>query len=154
MTTERTYEDIQNALVKMCKSTGRYERGSAHEPTSAPGKGLTFAVFMSAETPILDSSLNSTSTVLVWTIQSRLPITYKPEDQIDLKLSGAARDLCRRIAGDFDLDIADVRSIDIRGRYGVPLAWKSGYLFQDSIWYRVFDVSVPVVINDAWPEEE
>lgn len=154
MTTEQTYTQIRDRFVGLCKSTGRYERGGSHEPIAAPGKGLTFHVMMDGEAPIPDSGLNSTSTVVVWIIQSRLPITYEPKDEIDMRLAGASRDLCRRIVGGFTLDVEGVRSIDVRGRYGVPVGWKAGYLFQDNIWYRVFDVSAPVVLNDAWPEVE
>lgn len=154
MTTENTYKELQDAFVRLCKKTGRYERGGAHEPTSAPGKGLTYAVFMRSESSILSSGLNSTSTLMVWNIQSRLTITHEPRDQIDIKLGGAARDLCRRLAGNFELGVDGVRSIDIRGINGVTLGWDAGYLFQDNIWYRVFDVRVPVILNDAWPEDE
>lgn len=154
MTTESTFKELQDALVRLCKKTGRYERVGSHEPTSAPGKGLTASIFMRREVPINTSGLNSTSTLVIWNIQSRLPITYEPKDDIDLKLGGASRDLCRRLAGNFELGVSGVRSIDIRGINGQPLTWEAGYLFQDNIWYRVFDTLVPVILNDAWPEDE
>jgi hypothetical protein len=153
-TTENTYRQIRDALAKVCLASGRYERGGTHEPTSAPGSGLTFAIFAGSERPITSSGLNSTSTLMIWTIQSRLSITYKPQDDIDLKLGNATRDLCQRLSQNYDLDVDGVRSIDVRGINGVPLSWESGYLNQDNKWFRVFGLQVPLIINDAWPEVE
>lgn len=150
--TDATHKAIRDGLSRLCLSTGRYKSGGTHEPTRAPGAGLTYAIFVRREVPIPDSGLNSTSTCMTWVIQNRLPITYEPKDDIDLKLLGAASDVIRRLMGDFDLAVPEVRSLDARGRFGQPVGWESGYLHQDNIWYRIFDVFVPLVINDSWLE--
>ncbi len=152
-TDEQTYTDIRDALVRLCKKTGRYERGGSHEPKAAPGKGLTYIVLLTSETAI-GGGLNTTSTLLVYTISSRLSALYEPQDDIDIKLGGATRDLARRLAGNYKLGVDAVRSVDVKGIHGQPLNWTSGYVYHADKWFRSFDLRVPIIINDAWPEAE
>lgn len=154
MTTEQTYTEIRDALVRVCKKTGRYQAGAAHEPKSAPGNGLTFIVLLSEEIAIVGGGLNSTSTLLVYTVSSRMSAMHEPQDDIDIKLSGATRDVARRLSGNFKLGVAGVRSIDVKGIHGQPMGWRSGYVYHGDKWLRTFDLRVPIIVNDSWPESE
>jgi hypothetical protein len=53
--------------------------------------------------------------------------------------------------GDFTLG-GLVRNVDVRGADGAPLDGQAGYLKQDEVLYRVFTITLPVVVNDAWDE--
>jgi len=53
--------------------------------------------------------------------------------------------------GDFTLG-GLVRQVDIRGAHGAGLSARAGYLEQDSAVFRVFTISVPLIVNDLWKE--
>lgn len=153
MTTEQTYTQIRDALVRVCKKTGRYSQGAAHEPKAAPGNGVSFIVLLTSETAI-GGGLDSTSTLLTYNISSRMSAMYDPQDDIDVKLGGATRDVARRLSGNFKLGVDGVRSIDVKGIHGQPMGWTAGYVYHGDKWLRTFDLRVPIIINDAWPEDE
>ena len=72
-------------------------------------------------------------------------------DAIDPNLVKALNALFAAYAGDFELG-GDARMVDLRGAEGAQLSAKAGYLNQDQKLYRVFTITLPVIINDAWDE--
>ncbi len=75
----------------------------------------------------------------------------EPGDDIDLTLMNAVDMLMTEYAGDFTLG-GDVRHVDLRGSDGPPMSVTTGYLQQQNNTYRVFTITLPVIVNDAWDE--
>lgn len=146
------YGAIRDALVSLAQSTGDFDAVQGHEPKNAPGIGLFASVRSASVTAIRAGGLNSTSVRLAWVIEVRCNMTREPQDSIDIDCLAAVDRICAEINGDFDLDIEGVRNIDVLGAYGDPLMVEAGYVEHDSTMYRIFDITVPVIVNDAWTQ--
>lgn len=146
------YAAIRDALVSVAQASGYFDAVNAHEPKSAPGTGLYCHVFTAGLTPIRAGGLNSTTVRLQWTMQVRCSMTREPEDGIDVDCAQAADALLADLSGNFNLEISGVRHVDLLGAYGDPLMWVAGYVEQDSVVYRVYDVQVPIIVDSAFSQ--
>ena len=141
-----------DAVVSHNLASGRFERVNGHEPKSAPGNGLTAAVWADRLGPVAAASgLAVTSARLVLMNRLYSPFIQEPQDAIDPNLLSAADVLMAAYSGDFELG-GLIRDVDLLGGHGVPLEGQAGYLNQDSKLFRVFTITLPLVINDAWPQ--
>ncbi len=140
------------ALADFLKRTGLAQRvAENHEPTSPPGKRLTFAFWPQSIRPIAEQSgLAATSVRLEYRIRLYLPLTTQPYDGIDPELLGAVDILMAAFSGDFDLG-GVVESVDLLGRHGVGLMAEAGYLDQGGL-YRVYDITLPLILNDVYEQ--
>jgi len=142
--------DLINAVTTHASSLGYFDAVQGHEPKSAPGKGLTFAVFMTALGPARAASgLDSTSARLELTGRIYKPFLSEPEDLIDPALAEATDMLFSAYTGDFDLG-GTARNVDVLGAHGNPLSMRTGYVTIDKQVFRVCDNIIPIIINDAW----
>lgn len=146
------YADIRDALVSVAQAAGYFDMVNSHEPKAAPGSGLYCHVFTESLTPIRSGGLNSTTVRLVWNMQVRCNMKREPMDDIDIDCAQAADALLAGITGNFSLDITGVRQVDLLGAYGDPLGWEAGYIDQDSVLYRAYNVRVPVIVDDAFSQ--
>jgi hypothetical protein len=145
------FRDARDAIASYAAQSGYFDRVMLHEPKSAPGKGLTLAIFAADFSPIQSSGLSSTSVRMTINAQLRCSMTREPQDDIDLDLIEAADALCAEISGDFDLG-ASVRSVDLLGQHGATLGGIPGYITHDGHMYRVIDVMIPCLISDVWEQ--
>lgn len=146
-----TQATILQPLVDGMLQLGLFDRVQTHEPKSAPGNGLTVAVWVDRITPVLSSGLAATSILHVVQVRVYGPFSAEPADLIDPRMSDAAAAIVEMIHG--DLDFGDrVRDVDVFGANGVRLEAQAGYIEQDSRLYRVYTISVPVVVNDVWSQ--
>jgi len=144
---------IINALTTHAGTLGYFDAVQGHEPKSAPGQGLTFAVFMTGLGPARAASgLNSTSARLELTGRIYKPFLSEPADLIDPAMTEAANRLFAAYTGDFDLG-STARNVDVLGAHGNPLGMRAGYVTIDKQVYRVFDTVIPIIVNDAWDQE-
>ncbi|MGW6747641.1 hypothetical protein [Streptomyces sp. NPDC055006] len=142
---------ILDGVESHAAASGWFERVNGHEPKSAPTTGgLTCAVWIDSITPVLSSGLGSTSGRLTVMVRLYSPLS-EPEDAVDRNLMAALSDLFSAYCGDFTLG-GLIRAVDIRGAHGAPLAARAGYLEQDSATFRVFTLTVPLIVNDLWEE--
>jgi hypothetical protein len=144
--------DLLDAVVSEAQRLGVFDRFAQHEPKSAPGQGLTWACWVQRVDPIRGSGLDSTSARIVFTIRLYSSWSEEPVDEIDPTMIEAADLLTAAYCGNFTLDIAEVRMVDIKGAYDIPLAWEAGYLNVGGGMYRILDITLPLVINDVWTE--
>ena len=143
---------LLNQVVSHAEASGYFDRVNGHEPKNAPGRGLTAAVWVDDIRSVLGSSgLNSTSALVVFNVRLYTSMLQEPQDAIDPNMVTAMDALFRAYAGDFELG-GEARMVDLRGSEGQSLAAKAGYLNQDQTLYRVFTISLPVIVNDAWDE--
>ncbi len=142
-----------DALTSHAAAAGVFDTVQGHEPKSAPGNGLTYAVFMSAMGPARGGSgLAATSARVELTGRIYQPFVTQPEDLIDPNVIDAVDLLFAAYSGDFALG-GNARSVDLLGAYGTALSGRAGYQTLDKTVYRVFDITIPIIVNDAWTQE-
>ena len=137
-----------DAVVSHALSLGVFEKVNGHEPKSAPGNGITGAVWVQSIQPIL-GGLNSTSVRFTLNFRCYTSMLTEPQDLIDPNLAGSADLLMEAVTGDFTLD-GMVRSVDLLGAHGTALSAEAGYLEQDKRLFRVITVTIPLIVNDAY----
>ncbi|MFI1889817.1 hypothetical protein [Streptomyces jumonjinensis] len=142
---------ILDKVVSHAAGVGYFEQVNGHEPASAPGYGLTAAVWSERVTPVRSSGLASLSTLLVFSVRIYTSAHQEPMDAIDPRMVEAVDALCREYAGDFTLG-GLVRHVDLLGAAGQPLDVRAGYISQDGSLYRVMTITLPVIVNDLWEE--
>lgn len=144
--------DIRDAALSHAQASGWFERVIGHEPKNAPGAGLTLALWVDSFTPVpRRSGLASTSTRVAMAARLYLPMAHEPQDEIDPTLLSAADQLLADYSGDFTLG-GLVAQVDLLGAYGPPLGGRAGYLEHDGTVFRVFELAVPLIINDLWEQ--
>jgi hypothetical protein len=143
-----------DALCSHAMTIGYFDRVNAYEPKSAPGKGLTAAVWFTSVRPLpagRGSGLASTTVRLEMTLRIYTSMLQEPQDYIDPAMMEAVDKLLNAYSGDFTLD-GMIRNIDLLGAYGIPLGATSGYQRIDSKMMRIVDITIPLIINDAWEQ--
>lgn len=141
-----------DAITSHASASGYFDSVNGHEPKSAPGDGLTYAVWVAEVGPARSSGLASTSARVVLTGRIYKPFLSIPADSIDPDMINALDNLLEAYSGDFTLS-ANARHIDLQGSDGAPLSARAGYQSIDRTVYRVIDITIPIIINDAWIQE-
>jgi hypothetical protein len=140
-----------DGLTSHASATGLFDSVNGHEPKGSPGFGLTYSIWVEEVNPADSSGLASTSVVITFTARLYMPFKTQPEDSIDPNMVSALDVLMTAYAGDFTLNDR-IRNIDVRGQEGQKLGAKSGYLEADRTNFRIIDITIPCIINDAWTE--
>lgn len=143
---------ILDAVISHALASGHFERANGHEPKSAPGTGLTAAVWVDSTEPARGhSGIASTTARLVLNVRLYTSMLAEPQDAIDPNLMAAHDALMTAYSGGFTLG-GLVRCVDLLGMAGVPLSSRAGYLNQDSQLYRAITITLPVLVDDVWEQ--
>jgi hypothetical protein len=143
---------ILNGVVSHALASGLFETVNQHEPKSAPGNGLTAAVWAQEIAPVATGSgLAATSGRVEFWLRIYTNMLSEPQDAIDPNVLTAVDTLMTAYSADFTLG-DQVKDIDLLGEHGTPLSAKAGYLNQDGKLYRVMDIVLPLIINDIWAQ--
>ncbi len=138
------------AVVSDAQQLGIFETVIAHEPKNAPGNGLSCAVWVQTIKPSQRASGQAAvSGVVSMRARIYLNMLAEPQDGIDPGLLAATCRLMQAYSEGFTLG-GTVRNVDLLGAEGEPLAAQGGYIQHDSRLFRVFELTVAVVINDMW----
>lgn len=141
---------IMTTTQSWASRLGLLEQMLLHEPDNAPGPGIAGSLILGPCTPApARSGLASTSVRLELTLRLYLSTQYEPKDDIDILLFQAADGLMAALSADFDLGSL-VSNVDLLGAHGAPMSSRPGYLPHDEILFRVTDINIPLIINDAW----
>ena len=143
------HRGIQAALLTHAKTIGQFERVLAHEPKSAPGKGMTYALWARHVVPVQSSGMKSTSTRLTFTGRIHLSMLAQPEDDIDIRILEGTDAVMGEYTNHFTLG-GLVRCVDLLGMSGVALATDFGYIELDKTWFRVATVTIPLIVDHVW----
>ena len=150
-------DDIYNAVVSEALASGWFERVNGHEPTNKPGHGLTCAVWIQAGPDPLagqaGSGLATSSALITFNVRVYTPMTAEPRDEIDPNVAKAVSNLMRRWHDNYDFGLHPlVRNVDLLGQSGTRLASRAGYVEQSGSLCRVMTITLPVIVNDVWPQ--
>lgn len=143
---------IIDAATSHALATGMFERVNKHEPKDAPGAGLTAALWVDRIRPIpARSGLASTTALLVLILRIYSNMLQEPQDAIDPVVTDAVDALMTAYSGDLDLG-GLISNIDLLGAHGQAMEARAGYLNVSGTMYRVMDLTIPCVVNDAWTQ--
>lgn len=143
---------ILTAVRDHALASGLFDAVNGHEPKSAPGRGLTAAVWVDEIRPAPGGSgLARTSAVFDVNVRLYTSMLADPQDAIDPGLVDAVDTLMAAYSGGFTLG-GLVRSVDLLGAASEGLRARAGYLEQDGHLYRVMTIFLPMVVDDAWEQ--
>lgn len=150
---ESWIDPIINAMQSDAAASGHFERVHKHEPKKSPGNGLTASIWAQSIGPVRSSGLSVTSALVVFNLRIFCNMLREPQDDIDLVIMQAMANLIRRYHDNFDFGLTDlVRNVDVFGANGVELSAQMGYIPQDGKLYRAATLTIPVIVNDVWPQ--
>lgn len=142
---------IQDSLTSHASRTGVFDTVNGHETKNSPGLGVFAEVIIDTIDPIRASGLAATSIRLGLKVRISTDMLKEPQDGIDPRIVEAADLFISSVHENFELD-GKARFVDLLGAYGIPLSGRAGYLDRSGKQYRVIDVVVPAIINDAWEQ--
>lgn len=142
---------VLGALVDQVAASGYFTRVNTHEPKSAPvGRGFTAAIWAQSIRPHR-SGLAATTLRVEWRLRIFTNMLAEPQDAIDPQLMDATCYLMAAYSLGFTLG-GRVRSVDLLGEAGNPLSAQAGYEPVDGKLFRIMDITLPVIINDAFTQ--
>lgn len=145
---------IIDAIVSDVQRTGVCDTVNTHEPKRKPGTGITAAIWCDAIAPTGPASGLATSTAIVHFVCRLLTnMLAEPQDMIDPMMMRTVSTLIRAWHDDFDFGLDPlVRNVDLLGQYSQGLSAQAGYVDMDNTLFRVYDITIPVIVNDVWPQ--
>lgn len=144
---------ILDRMVSHAMSLGVFQRVNTHEATTPTGTGLQASLWVDMLQPVASSGLDSTSIRAVFNLRIYTQMQQDPLDALDPELVNALDLLMGAYTGDFTLGGA-VRQVDLLGATGPGLEARAGYLNIDGTLHRVVTITVPLIVNDVWTQEE
>lgn len=143
---------VLNAVASHAMTLGLFERVNQHEPRSAPGSGLTCAIWIDTlRAEPRHSGLAATSAHVVLKVRIYSAMLQEPPDAIDPQIIDAVDMLWAAYIGDFTLGDL-VMEVDALGAAGARLEAQAGYVTQDGKQMRVMTITLPIIISDVWVE--
>lgn len=151
---EAWIDPIFDAVVSDVQATAYFRQVLPYEPKRAPTEGLTAAAWVQAMQPLgMLSGLTVSSGLLTFIVRIYSNMLQEPQDHIDPNMLRAASAIMRRYHDDYDFDLHPlVRNVDLLGMSGTQLSCVAGYLEVDRKMYRIYDITVPVIVNDMWTQ--
>ncbi|MFD5631586.1 MULTISPECIES: hypothetical protein [Streptomycetaceae] len=142
----------RGAAMSHAQALGLFGQVLGHEPVSAPGPGLFYALWVARISPLSAASgLRESTGRLELTGRVLTLADSEPQDDVDVAVAGAVDALLGAYSADFTLG-GTVRNVDLLGAHGTPLSAQFGFSRFDSATYRVATLTVPLIINDAWTQ--
>ncbi len=142
----------RGAAMSHAQALGVFEQVLDHEPVSAPGSGLIYALWVARVGPVpTGSGLRAATGRIELSGRVFMPADTEPQGDVDLAVTGAVDSLMSAYAGDFEFG-GSVRNVDVLGAHGTPLQAVFGYMRFDSTTSRVATLTVPLIVNDLWNE--
>lgn len=142
---------ILDVIVTHAQNSGHFSTVNEHESKQSGTNSISASVWVERIDPIKSSGLNSASVRLELEMRIYGSTMTEPYDDIDSNLTLAVDALFTAYIGDFELG-GEARHIDIFGAYGQGLGVRVGYLNLDGREFRVFQVRLPIILNDVWSE--
>lgn len=140
---------IVDELDSLCAATGYFKQTITFEPKRAPDAEMAAATWFERYRPsFTGSGLQGTTAVLHFNTRLYTNMLQEPPGAIDPSLMVALDTVLTSIHADLTLG-GNVRNIDVFGENGQPLEAVSGYLDIDGTMFRIVDIKIPCIVNDA-----
>lgn len=130
---------------------GVFDQVNGHEPKKAPGYGLTCAVWLDRVGPGRGSGLSSTTAQLIFMVRVYQNMLSDPQDAIDPAVFSAMDALMTAYSADLTLNDS-VMCVDLLGMAGVSMSAQAGYVNQDGRLFRAMTLTLPMLVDNAWPQ--
>lgn len=142
---------IFDAAITHAQTLGVFEQVAGHPAEVSPGYGmvcdLAFADMATANT----SGLANTAVRIEFAYTLYTALEQEPADQVDPQVLTAVGLLWAAIIADFTLG-GLVRQVDVRGAHGERMRARGIYATVAGVKVRAVAVSVPVIVDGAFPE--
>lgn len=147
-------EPLFDAIVSVFQRVGYFDKVNTHEPKRKPGHGITAAVWFDRMYGVGDiSGLDASTALTIFTGRIYSNMLREPQDMIDPMMTKAGASVMRQFHGNYDFGLHPrVRNVDLLGETGVQLIMVAGYLEQAKAMYRVYDITIPVIVNDVFAQ--
>ncbi len=143
-----------DAAASEVMASGFFDVVNGMEPKGAPpDTGLTAAIWVQSLSPIpAQSGLNATSMLFTLSVRLYGSMLTEPQESIDPGMMAAVDVLMERYTGNFSLG-GLIESIDLLGRASEGLHGDAGYVTIDQKMFRVFTITVPMIVNNVYVQE-
>jgi hypothetical protein len=146
---------VYSALTSHAKSLNIFQDVNRHESDNPPAGGAYCSFLLGDGEAIRASGMTATSIRQEFTARIYVLRQQRPLEAIDPAILTSTMLLVAAYSADFTLASVPaglVRNVDLLGATGQGLSWRPGYLEQDGSTYRVMDVLVPLILNDAFAQ--
>ncbi len=148
--------DINTILDKVkshAQSLGVFGSVNTFEPTTPSSNEVDCSIWLDEIIPVTSSGLASTSVCVTFTVAIYANMLAEPYDETDAKLIRALDALMTAYNGDFTLD-GTIRDVDIFGRHTQGLRVTAEYFKPEGVLFRVLTITLPLVGNDVWEQNQ
>lgn len=142
---------ILDNIASHAMATGHFDAVLGYVSKQSATNGVTAALYIEDIRAIRTSGLASTSVRMEVEMQIYSSTYQTPYEDIDVNLALAVDAMFTALIGDFDLG-SEARNIDIFGAWGQPLRVRSGLMNLDGKEFRVFQILMPIVVDDVWTQ--
>lgn len=136
-----------SAVSSHAKSLGIFKAVATHTPMSPPPNELAAWIILGPVQPVPSSGLAAVSIQVTFLIYVTSSMLQKPLGDIDPGVLGAVSLLMNAYAGAFTLG-GLVREVNIFG----GLKAEPSYMDFEGKPLRVMEITLPMIVNDAWVE--
>lgn len=143
---------VFNSVKSHALASGLFPGGvNTHEPKSAPSDAHC-AIYVSDIRPVPQGSgLTKTTAVLDVMARVYVRMLQEPQDAIDPNIVAVTDKFMEDLSGDFELG-GNARNIDLLGQSGKQLSARAGYIQIDSTMFRSMDITIPIIVSDAFTQ--
>jgi len=152
--TEAEFKELFSKLTSHAKSLGIFDRVEFREPINKPIGGIALALWLNDYQPVpAGSGLAATSMVLDVraTVFCPLGTGKRTAAEIEALVLYAVHRYMKVLSSDFELDRM-VRNIDLLGQTGNRMHADFGHLPYEDTWYRIGEITLPLIINDVYEQ--
>lgn len=144
---------LYDQLVSHAEKLGTFDAGvNPEEPWSAPNQGVWCAFAAPAIAPTgAASGLAAVSGRLEFKAVIGTSANVRPAGRADKTILAAAAGLLAEYSGAFSLG-GTVRNVDLLGAHGTPLSGQPAFMSIGEHTFRVYEITLPVIVNDLWNE--
>jgi hypothetical protein len=143
---------IVAGVASHAAASGYFEQVNTYQARAYTGKGIRGTVWCQHITPVPRRSGLAATACRVTLIMRMMQATImEPYDMIDVDMMNAVSYLIGQYSGDFELG-GLITQLDLLGAYGEALEVIAGYLEIDGGMIRIFDLSVPLIVDDVWTQ--
>lgn len=139
---------LMQSVQSHAQQLGLFKGGiSLHAPISTPPNDLAAWITLESAEPVVSSGLAAVSIHVTLLVHITMSLNTRPLDDVDPAVLGAAAVLMNAYSGAFTLG-GLVREVDIFG----GLKAEANYLLYEGNPMRTVQVTLPMIVNDAWTE--